>query len=159
MDRSFVLQSSSLGSRHKSAGYFSEGKMWRWAASGSNRLVNITTPTCLRHYTSPPEETPFHVITAASAILFRPSVFALASPTCRPSRSGGNNISIFRQPMLSSHFYTRFPARRSPAHSSSSFPRNVRSACTRLANASCDSLADTLSDRQYEIMKRHCQPH
>ena len=96
MDRSFVLQSSSLGSRHKSAGYFSEGKMWRWAASGSNRLVNITTPTCLRHYTSPPEETPFHVITAASAILFRPSVFALASSTCRPPRSGARGAIISR---------------------------------------------------------------
>jgi len=159
VDRFFVLQSSSLESRHESAGYFSEGKMWGSAASGSNGLVNINTSICLRHFTSTQLKPQLRVITEASAMLFRPSVFALASSTCRPSRGGGNNISISRQPMLSSHFYTRFPARRSPARSSSSFHRNVWSACTRLANASCYSLADTLSDRQYEIMKWHRQPH
>jgi hypothetical protein len=82
--------------------------MWGSAASGSNGLVNINTPICLRHFTSTQLKPQLRVITEASAMLFRPSVFALASPTCRPSRSGGNNISIFRQPMLSSHFYTRF---------------------------------------------------
>jgi hypothetical protein len=73
--------------------------------------------------------------------------------------SGAINISIPRQPMLFSHCSTRFLARRSPARSSSSFPRNVWSACTRLVNASCYSLADTLLDRQCEILKRHRQPH
>lgn len=71
-----------------------------------------------------------------SATSCRPSIFALASSTCRPPHSGGNNITNLRQPMLVSHFSTRFPARRSPTSQLIKLRSACLLPCTRLANAS-----------------------
>jgi len=137
--------------------------MWRWRPQAATDLS-----TSRWKFPSLNMPLPFHFntkkrdyCTSSQSInnVFPTFHFALACSTCRLPHSGANNNSIPRQPMLVSHCSTRFLVRRSPAYSSSSFPRNVWSACTRLANASCYSLADTLLDRQREIIRRHHQPH